>query len=92
MQFVRVLAQHCECLPFAALAILDLSDDDFGRFYAEHAQYSEWLGPCVGNDGTIKGTRVVPPASCPRSKYEALFDTRAVFDAMQESFLLSAGS
>ena len=92
MQFVRVLAQHCECLPFAAPAILDLSDDDFGRFYAEHAQYSEWLGPCVGNDGTIKGTRVVPPANCPRRKYEALFDTRAAFDAIRESFLLSAGS
>ena len=65
---------------------------DFQRYlYSEENQgYQAWLGPPGNEDGFVRGTRELAPGQCPRSKYEALFDNRPIFDAIREDFLKRA--
>jgi len=59
---------------------------------AELQQSCAWEGlkPAHGDDGFINGTRIRFPAGGPRCRYEALFDARAEFDALRESFMTFA--
>jgi len=50
----------------------------------------EGLQQARGDDGFIKGTRIVFPFDGPSCKYEALFDGRPEFDALREGFMTYA--
>ena len=89
---IREVAERCGYLPVGVPALLDLSDRAFnGILYSDENQdYQAWLGPPVSEDGFVRGTREDAPEQCPRSKYEALFDNRPIFDAIREDFLKRA--
>ena len=44
----------------------------------------------MDKEGYVLGTRQQRPVQCLRSKYEALFDDRPIFDAIRFDFLVSA--
>ena len=89
---IREVAERCGYLPVGVPALLDLSDRAFnGILYSDENQdYQAWLGPPVSEDGFVRGTREDAPEQCPRSKYEALFDNRPIFDAIPQDFLKRA--
>ena len=60
---------------------------------ASKAQCSDFLQSSMAADGCIKGSRkrLSATTSCPRTKYEAIFDGNMEYDYLRDAFLV-AGS
>ena len=89
-EVIRKLAERRGSLPLGLPYLAQLTDDAHEQVLFQHmAEFRDWLSPPSADDGKNRGTQMLKLDDCPRSKYEALFDERPIFDAIRESFLFT---
>jgi hypothetical protein len=92
-EVVRKLAETFSLVPEGLSCLAQMSDEEHAHVVNENiAQYGSWLCRPYNDDGYIRATRELAPAECPRTKYEALFDERPLFDGIRDDFLVLSGS